>query len=112
MLKIGEQVSATQAAVRHVQTEKELKFFLDCDLLSRTDRIGSEGEEVCALALVSNASHEPRSLSCLVLRRGLGETSWCRIGALVSFRTGTRQVELPLKSLFLDYGADAIVELE
>ncbi len=68
-------------------------------------------QEVCALALTSNASHEPKSFSCLVFSRDQGQIEWCRIGVLFNFSPGGRQAELPLESLFRDHASEAVLEL-
>jgi hypothetical protein len=68
-LEIGLEISAQQGTLIHAQTKKKLKFFPDCQSPSKGDM---EVQEVCALALTSNASHEPKSFSCLVLSRDQG----------------------------------------
>jgi hypothetical protein len=106
-LEIGME-SAQQGTIIHAQTKKKLKFFPDCQAPNRGDM---EVQEVCALALTSNASHEVKSFSCLVLSRDQGQIEWCRIGVLFNISLGGGQAELPLEILFREYASDALLEL-
>jgi hypothetical protein len=107
-LEIGMESSAQQGTLIHAHTQKKLKFFPDCQSPSSGDM---EVQEVCALALTSNASHEPKSFSCLVLSRDQGQIEWCRIGVLFNLSIGGGQAELPLEILFREYALDALLEL-
>lgn len=107
-LEIGMESSAQQGTLIHAHTQKKLKFFPDCQSPSRGDM---EVQEVCALALTSNASQEPKSFSCLVLSRDQGQIEWCRIGVLFNISLGGGQAKLPLETLFREYASDALLEL-
>jgi hypothetical protein len=107
-LEIGTEISAQQGTLIHAQTKKNLKFFPDCQSPSRGDM---EMQEVCALALTLNTSHEPKSFSCLVLSRDQGQIECCRIGVLFNISLGGGQAELPLETLFREYASDALLEL-
>ena len=107
-LEIGMEISAQHGSLIHAQTKKKLKFFPDC---KSPNKGVIEVQEVCALAVTSNASREPKSFSCLVLSRDQGQIKWCRIGVLFNLSPGGGQAELPLETLFREYASDTLLEL-